>query len=453
MNPDNTNPNTGVPAGPTPSPTPEPTPAPQPAPATSRPTSIPVSGPTPATPPVTPPQPIQPSPAPPAPAAPTIPPTPIESPTITPSPTPDVEPSLEDLSASVSQELSQLTPEDLNPVQPDTTPTTPTPTTAGPELTPPTPGPDLPPVEKLNSQPLPEESTPVTPQEDIQPAAPVPGSIGSAISVPPTEGTGDSTELPEEPVVMEPSPFTQSSQPKRLRRLTSALLFIVIILGLGVGGYYGWQYLQDQKSAVKTPAPETQSVTPTPAEPSTTTISCQRDLTDEELTDFVNAKSGTIDILVKYKDDDFDHIIKTTTILYPDEATANLGLTPVKNQDNQYITTAGIKESVIKSQYTVDQAKLVGIITSLQGFVLDHKTAIAFNFAIPPAPNTNKNANSQTSEATTDQGSTSNTQTVESNDGSVSESSVDQALTSDDIKSAIESSGFICDTESTTPLP
>lgn len=457
MNPDNTNPNTGVPVGPTPSPAPEPTPAPQPTPP-RQPTPIHISEPTPTppappTPPVNPPQPVQPSPVPPTPAAPSpiTPPQPVETPT----PAPDIEPSLEE----VSNELSHLTPDDLKPVQPaPTQPLTPTPTTTGPALTPPTPGPELPVAEKIDSPLTPEEeSTPPTPKEDIQPATPVPGSIGSAISVPPAEGTGENLELPEEPVVMDPSPFTQSSQPKRLRRLTSALLFILIILGLGVGGYYGWQYFQTQKSAIKSESEsKPQETTPAPIEPSTTTINCQRNLAKEELTDFANAKSGTVELLVQYKDDDFDYIVKTTTILYPDEAAANLGLAPVKAQDSQYITTAGIKEDAIKSQYTVDQAQLVAIITSLQGFVLDHKTAIAFNFAIPPTTNTNKAPQNQTPESTKDTGNTSDIQTTENDDGETSESSEsssDQTLTSDDIKSAIESSGFTCTSESTTPLP
>ena len=311
-------------------------------------------------------------------------------------------PSPEELTASLSADLSNLTAADLAEATPesmginkDGTPANPTtaaaavvapetpaadsgseiptevPTdTTGPATAGPAAGPGLTTTNEFDPQPMPEPKEP-TPKEPIKPAAPVPGSIGSAISGPKEKKADDIPDLPEEPVAMAPNPFTQSSQPKRQRRSTVVLLAIMGVLVLAAGGYFVWQYLDgsghvnnggssnnnsgnnngnnnssDKKSEEKKEEEKKEEEQKPVA---STILTCNRAITEEEtLALYSNPTEASYVLEFNYAAGTTPVVSKEMTITYVDETAAKAGAETVKD---------AINEELVDSNITVDASE------------------------------------------------------------------------------------------------
>ncbi|MBR3256202.1 hypothetical protein IKG10_00835 [Candidatus Saccharibacteria bacterium] len=202
----------------------------------------------------------------------------------------------------------------------------------------------------------PEPVAPPDPVEEelkapMRAAAPVPGSIGSAVSGP-TDEVGD-TDKPTpsvsfndpatEPIVSSSDPSQQPQTPKKTNHKTLiALIIVAVIVVIALGAVLAMQLLNNP-----TPNPNTSSDTSNSSNSSYTPsvsddaisepdqndidsnntnavsskISCTRTMTSEELANFNGAVSGSINVSSKYSGDKLSSIELIKTVTYSSENT------------------------------------------------------------------------------------------------------------------------------------
>ena len=311
---------------PTTTPTPTPNPAPQPMP---QPTPAPA-----------------PAPAPAAPVAPVVPVTPAEPPIPEPAEAPVYQP-------------GQATTAMPDPTISATDP-----------ITMPEPAPEPDPVEEALKQP-------------IRPADPVPGSIGSAVSMPPmgTAPATPSVSFDNPAPAMEP--MMTAAPAKKSNKTTIVLLAILgIIIVLGLGAFLVMQLI-DQTSNNNTPvAPETptEEDEEPEKEPVLSSVACKRVLDNAELIGLGNATSGEEIFAADYEDDVLVSLKRGWSLAYEDSTTAKIGLNKIKADYVENFQALEFASDPLTSQYS-ELDGVIDVTHAIDATNLDEKTSSLFGLS------------------------------------------------------------------------
>lgn len=236
-------------------------------------------------------------------------PTPTPNPAPNPAPTPNpVAPTMPNSQPPIPEPAEAPV---YQPSQPIAAPTI----EATDPITMPDPLPEPDPVEEALKQP-------------IKPADPVPGSIGSAVSMPPVSATPDMAPvaeptMPTNPMMTAPAPAKKSS---KATIILLAILAAVIILGLGA--FLVIQLVgQTPSNPVPPETPTEEDEEPTPV---LSTLTCKRTLEEVELAGIGNAIKGAENLFADYEDGILTTIERGWSLEFADTAAADTALAQLK---------------------------------------------------------------------------------------------------------------------------
>lgn len=300
---------------------------------------------------------------------------PANNPTPTPNPEPTTPPPAPEPAEPVAPvEPAQApevapAPEPAAPAEPPVAPVEPNPTPVNPVINPGVNPEPVNPVFQPGGQgglaatdPImqPEAPTPPDPVEEelkapMQPAGPVPGSIGSAMSGPadapaeaPAENpfsasaqsqtpsvsfTDPATQPDNAPAANNPKPGGKSNKKTLIALIAIAAVVVVVLVVVLImslmpqGGNSSEQANTNNNNAVVEPDDEDEDITPTP---SSGTLSCTRNMTQEELVGINDAVSGAINISAEFDEDELVSISRVDSVVYNDEDTS--ATEPVENE-------------------------------------------------------------------------------------------------------------------------
>ena len=182
-------------------------------------------------------------------------------------------------------------------------------------------------------------AAPEQPVEDlppIEPAAPVPGSIGSSQSY-------------TEPA---PAPVDAAAPAAPKKNKTTLILIIALVAIAAVGGIIFAIVMMNSGSSSNNNSGNNNTAVTIPDEPINSTLSCTKEATAEELSTAGSATSWSSAITVKYEDDTMTEYSEVSTIIYGNKDDASFALNNIfKTNYNSAVAAAGYSEDPFDSYY------------------------------------------------------------------------------------------------------
>ena len=204
-------------------------------------------------------------------------------------------------------------------------------------ITMPEPAPEPDPVEEALKQP-------------IRPADPVPGSIGSAVSMPPMEPAPVTTPNVsfDSPA---PAPVAKPNKNSKTTVILLVMLAGIVIIGLAI---FLVMQLMDIQSTNNTPTPPEEPTTEEEEEekPVVLSVSCKRTPDAAELAGLGNAKSGEEFFNADYGDEELTSIERGWSLVYENSAIAKDNLAQLKTSYTNDFQSLGLTADPFVSQYT-----------------------------------------------------------------------------------------------------
>lgn len=207
-----------------------------------------------------------------------------------------------------------------------------TPISATDPITQPEPAPAPDPVEEALKAPM-------------KPADPVPGSIGSAVSMG-TEPAGTPNVSFNDPAAEQPMMQPTQDMPVTSKKKSNTGLIILCIIAIVVvaalGVVLAMQLLGNSGTSNNNTS-VTPEVKPEPTPSTISNLECKYVLTDEELTNF-GAASGTSNIVASYDGDSLTSLSFSASLAYLDLDSAASGLESMENSYTQQYKDLGLTE-------------------------------------------------------------------------------------------------------------